>query len=262
MEDRSRITIAVSHHCIADLRSPARALTMARAEGLDMVEFFGSDFTMDQLRAIRRVSGEEGLAVSWHPWLNIAGLRWAREICGCLEEIIKDAAVMGAGNIVIHMGEAPPDERQTYLADVVDGFLLAQPAARKAGVKFCVENVPSYIPGILGDEFADFEFLFSQTDPDVVGFTFDTGHALITGGCTEWLEAFKHRLAQAHLHGNDGISDDHLPYPDGILDWRAVLCAMMAAGFTGPYNIEFAYGEGGRELRDLLRAMAGEEIPP
>lgn len=260
MKGQSRILISVSHHCIAELRSPTSALRMARAEGLDMVEFFGSDFSMDQLRAIRSASEEESLAVSWHPWLNIAGLRWAREIAGCLEEIIKDAVVMGAGNIVIHMGEAPED-RQSYLADVVEGFLAATTAARKAGVRFCVENVPSYIPGILGDAFADFEFLFSQTEPDVVGFTFDTGHALITGGCLEWLDAFGHRLAQAHLHSNDGITDHHMPYPSGLLDWRGVLGAMMAAGFAGPYNIEFAYSEGGRELRDLLHDMAADKFP-
>ena len=261
MKGRSGIVISASHHCIGELSSPTKALRMARAEGLDMVEFFGSEFTMKELRAIRKVSDKEGLGVSWHPWLNIAGLRWAREVAGCLDEITKDAVVMGAANIVIHMGEAPPEDRQSHLEAVVEGFLLAASAARKAGVRFCVENVPSYIPGILGDAFADFEFLFSQNEPDVVGFTFDTGHALITGGCLEWLDACGHRLAQAHIHSNDGSTDDHAPYPSGILDWKGVLGAMMTAGFAGPYNIEFAYSEGGRELRDLLREMAADRFP-
>ncbi len=260
MTGKSDITISVTHHCIADVSSPIRALAAAGAEGLDMVEFFGSDFTMEDLGSIRRHAASQGLLLAWHPWLNIAGLRWAAGIAGCLEDIVEDAVVMGASNIVMHMGEAPPDERRSHLVSVVEGFRMASRRALAAGVRFAVENVPSYVPGVLGDEFEDFEFLFSQTDPAAVGFTLDTGHALMKGGCLEWLGRFRSRLIHAHIHSNDGVDDEHAPFLRGVLDWQEVLGEMMEAGFAGPYNIEFAYGKGGGALCSLLRKLASEKL--
>ncbi|MHC4714473.1 MAG: sugar phosphate isomerase/epimerase family protein [Planctomycetota bacterium] len=258
MHTGSGIILSVSKHCIAGEPSNTEALSIARAEGLDMVEFFGNEYTTRQLHEIRRASSNEGIRVAWHPWLNLAGLKWAREISGCLQEIIEDALRMGARNVVIHLGEAEPAERATTLAAVSEGFRAAGPSAREAGVRFCVENEPSYVPGVLGDAFDDFELLFSSTDAAAVGFTFDAGHALITGGPEEWLDKCRRRLGHVHLHSNDGTDDLHLGYPHGVLDWEGLLRRLLREGFRGPFNIEFDYEDGGRRLCALVRQLAEE----
>ena len=254
--DNAPLIIGVSHHCISEYEAPVESIRLARAEGLESVEFFGCDFTAATMREIRRAAEAEGVLAAWHPWLDLAGLERPAQINKRLEQLIDDASAMGARNVVIHMGEAPPAERASYLAGVVEGFALAATAARRAGVRFCVENCYSHAGETLGDRFEDFELLFSAVEADAAGFTLDTGHALIAGGPPNWLERFAGRLAHVHLHSNDAATDLHLPFPEGSLDWEATLTAMIAAGFGGPYNIEFTYAQGGRQLRDLLRRLA------
>lgn len=108
------------------------------------------------------------------------------------------------------------------------------PAARQAGTRFCLENVPSYWGNVLGDRIADFEYIFSIVDDPVVGFTLDTGHAVLSGGCLNYIERLGSRLICSHLHSNDGATDGHLGYPEGVLDWEGTLRAMMASGFAAP----------------------------
>ena len=132
------------------------------------------------------------------------------------------------------------------------------PAARQAGTRFCLENVPSYWGDVLGDRVTDFEYIFSSVSDPVVGFTLDTGHAVLSGGYLNYIKVLGRRLIYAHLHSNDGATDRHQGYPKGVLDWEEALRAMMASGFRGPYNIEFDYDNGGRALRDLLRQLSKE----
>ena len=252
------VIIGVSRHCLAGCEADADAAAIARGEGLDTVEFFGNDFTPEVMREIRRSAAGEGILVAWHPWLDLAGLGDAKETAACLCELVETAGLMGAGNMVLHLGEAPAAERESYLSALAEGFLTAVPAARQAGTRFCLENVPSYWGDVLGDRIADFEYIFSIVDDPAVGFTLDTGHAFLSGGCLNYIEALGSRLIYAHLHSNDGATDGHLGYPEGVLDWEGTLRAMMASGFRGPYNIEFDYDSGGRALRDLLRRLSRE----
>lgn len=254
--DNRGVTISVSHHCIAARDSVTEALFLAKAEGLDMVEYFGNEFDAADLAEIAKAAEGEGLAVSWHPWLNLAALKRSREIEGCLEEIIEDAARMGAENIVVHLGEASGSDRESCLANVVEGFCLAALAAQDAGVVFCVENVYEWTPGAMGDRFKDFESLFGHIDSKTLGMTFDTGHALITGNITEWIEVFGKRVRHVHLHSNDTTADQHRGLGHGDLDWEGAVGKLLELGFRGPFNLEFPYGaEGGSEVRDLIRRL-------
>lgn len=254
----SGIIIGASHHAFPDRKTDTEAIPIARDEGLDLVEFFGNDFTPEVMREIRRTASAAGILVAWHPWLDLAELSPAREISACLEEIVREAVVCGAENVILHMGSSPEADRPSRLSALAEGFALAAPSARDAGVCFCVENVPAGWGEMLGDRLEDFRFLFERTDADVVGFNLDTGHAVLSGGPENYIDSFAPRLVYSHLQSNSGLTDEHLGYPKGVLDWEGTLRAILRTGFRGPYNMEFTYKEGGRELRDLLRRLATE----
>ncbi len=132
------------------------------------------------------------------------------------------------------------------------------PAARQAGTRFCLENVPSYWGDVLGDRIADFEYIFSIVDDLVVGFTFDTRHAVLSGGCLNYIERLGRRLIYSHLHSNDGATDGHLGYPEGVFDWEGTLRAMMASDFAAPTTSSSTTKAAGEPCETCCDGLAGE----
>ena len=60
------------------------------------------------------------------------------------------------------------------------------------------------------------------------------GHAHLSGGAPETIEALSGYLVTVHAHDNQGRDDQHrLPY-SGSVDWPATLMALWKTGFTGP----------------------------
>lgn len=64
-------------------------------------------------------------------------------------------------------------------------------------------------------------------------------------------------IANVHLSDNLGVTDDHLPPGDGIIDWPATLRALGRAGYSGAVNLEIHWADTpSAELLARLRAWA------
>lgn len=86
--------------------------------------------------------------------------------------------------------------------------------AKELGVRLVLENTVSE----LGNPARLIQFL-NYTRLDHVGICFDAGHAHLTGGAVEGLDAVKERMISAHLHDNHGEKDEHLlPITTGSSD--------------------------------------------
>lgn len=127
------------------------------------------------------------------------------------------------------------------------------PAAKKYGVKICLENMYAFIGGhgtcracANADEACRYiDTLNEMAGEEVFGFCYDVGHAnLLSCNMYEDLKKLGHRLTVLHIHENDGRLDSHcIPYTykNGVTcttDWEAFLKGLKEVGYEGPLNFE------------------------
>jgi len=143
-------------------------------------------------------------------------------------------AALGGDAMVTHVPvriEPTPEAMDRFLHHLA----RMEEVARGLGVVIALENHYS----AENDRWA-FEACFGRFSEDSVRFTFDPGHALISGN-TEWL--LRHampRLHVLHLNDNDTVKDLHLlPYdPKGHADWPGIAKAIAASPYAKPLQLE------------------------
>ena len=140
-----------------------------------------------------------------------------------LIDSLEFAAAVGAGAVVAHGGAVkrgyPEHVHEHAREQAVRTLRTAAAHAAEVGVPLCVENqrrkprkryhtaTPDRLAALLAD-------VGDGVDDDALGVTLDVGHAKASGVDVEaFLEAVGDRVVVAHLHDNDGSSDDHDPLP-------------------------------------------------
>jgi sugar phosphate isomerase/epimerase len=167
-------------------------------------------------------------------------------------ETLDDAAVAGAGAVVVHGGDVPkryPERVQRHSREqAVRSLRECARYADDVGVPLCLENqrerasrrrhtsTPDRLAALVDDVGVDSPYF---------GITLDVGHAKVTGfDYREFVDRFGDRIVVAHLHGNDGTDDDHDPLPT----FRDV-----AADVGAEYNVLEM-----KSLADIERCVRGE----
>ncbi len=123
-------------------------------------------------------------------------------------------------------------------------------AAAEYGVTFAVENMPR-MPFFIGRTAEQLSSLIEGTDLSVC---FDIGHANTTGQIDAMLDAFGDRIANVHIHDNDGSSDAHMTIGDGNIDFRHVLGRLSS--YRGDLIIESKGFDSAVESRLRLESMS------
>lgn len=146
------------------------------------------------------------------------------------QEDLQFAARVGARRVNLHAGDVnwydvpPPDHpahermvgelsrlRAQHLRAAVSSMMEIGEEAQRLSIEVMVENL--YKPWELlrtPDEVREF---LEQLESSI-GFTLDTGHALLAGWAPEvFLQALNGRVRHLHLHWNDGAFDIH-SFPD------------------------------------------------
>jgi sugar phosphate isomerase/epimerase len=107
--------------------------------------------------------------------------------------------------------------------------------AAQAGIALCIEN--------LSEHAAHFARAFTRLP--ALGMTLDLGHGQILStpnAAFGFLDRFPERIRHVHLHDNYGgrrVSDDlHLPIGQGQVDFRRILRALRAAGYSAGLSLE------------------------
>ncbi len=170
-----------------------------------------------QVAALKAASADLGLRIhSIHaPWGESADLaaldESERQAAISIHLVtIHAAAELGAQLIVLHPG---PD-----LAE--GGDLAAHLAASRRSLLELIEAAVG-------------------TDPQLVGYCLDTGHAFMSGlDCAQMARSFGQRLISIHLHDNHGDGDYHLLPGLGDIPWPPFFEALAEIGYTDPITIE------------------------
>ena len=248
-------------------RPIAEVLGQVAAAGVRLIELHGDapdrhiDLTDEAaVSSVARVAAELGLEVhSVHgPFSNPTEEAWDisnpddAKRAGAVANharVIRTAAKLGASHVVIHAGVR--DRSGFRSAHCRASLEELSDAAREAGIKLAVENLP---PDYLVSSVADVRRMIDGLDPDVVGFCLDTGHAMLgSDSPTDYVRAFHDRLLGVHWHYNDGKNDTHLFPSHEHSDWRAFLAALAETGYDLPVTVE-AVPPDGLSLREAFRA--------
>ncbi len=127
----------------------------------------------------------------------------------------------------------------------IAGLKQVETLARTLGICVALEN--HYIPE---NDISAMDAAFAAFDADFIGFTFDPGHALISGNMDWLLRNCGSRLRVLHLNDNDGAGDRHwMPLDrEGKADWLAIMRFIAESAYDKPLQMEIRshpqrYGE-------------------
>ena len=148
-----------------------------------------------------------------------------------LENTISLAGLLRSSYVVIH---APKCE--DFEATLKNLEKLSY-VASNFGIKLLVENCTSNESAYL-NTLEDFIILFDTTCAKSLGLCLDLGHAYIERNVDDFLSRLYERIANVHLHDNDGLHDLHMPLDSGKIPWRRILESLAKKGYEGFVTLE------------------------
>jgi sugar phosphate isomerase/epimerase len=185
---------------------------------------------------------------------NDVGNLWNRYL-PALKDSTDTARAMGIDFLTIHLWMdrrfVKPhviEQKKEALKDLVEH-------GRGNGVEISLEN--------LSEPVADLSPILDAVPG--LGLTLDVGHGqLITRINTSFqiIEELGHAIRHVHLHDNRGGSgpddDLHLPIGEGIIDFRAIIGALVTKGYRGTVTLELKPDElevSRKRLREVFRSL-------
>ncbi|MCP4157419.1 MAG: sugar phosphate isomerase/epimerase [bacterium] len=207
-------------------------------------------FSTKRIQNIAALCNEYGIELSLHPPYNInlaAHFPMRHVNIARLKQSIRLAHHLNATHITTHIGDfnrpvswAHP--REHALDRAIKSLRSLLKSCEKWGVFLAVENV---IPlpeeagfTFIGDNVADFQYIFSRLDSKYLKFCLDIGHANTNEGPIEYVDKLGDRIINIHFHDNNGKYDQHLDVGDGTVPWTELLAALENINYPGPYVSE------------------------
>lgn len=286
------------------------ALTLFRASGLDGAEIIWQDdyrsaipedADLKALNAIKNAATERDLIIGgltpYVTGINSEDDDERDHEVGRLKRCIDAAEVLECPNVRVYAGAFSTDEHHARAdalwARLVDSVGVLGDYAAERGVTVCIENHFS----TMTVSAAQTVRLMQDVNLASVGILYDQGNLTFTHD-EAYQEAVHLQLPWIrHVHVKDlefidpnrrlsTPSVTHIQEEDrvhrsrmigtGILDWQAIVAALYAGGYDGPYSLEYEYrwnpgdlpepGEGfpesTRRLKTVLDTHAGLQTVP
>jgi len=223
----------------------AEKLMEVKAAGFDCVEVNPGDLQGEELaascRQLRRWADGAGLQVwSVHiPYgdafdISTAGEPERAKVVERVQAMIRSCAPLGAKKFVIHASFEPvkAKERQAKLAASRKSLPQVQRTASDQGAQLVVECLPRTCLGNTSTE-----MLSILADAPGVGICCDTNH-LLQETTQDFIRSVGPLVRTVHIADYDGEDERHWLPGKGIIDWTAVVGALVEAGYPGPFMFE------------------------
>lgn len=160
-----------------------------------------------------------------------------------LQRACEALAILGGTLYVIHPGGEDQRwvwEREQRMALAVEGLLETAAACHARGLTLVLETP---LPHLLGGSLDDFGWILGRLPREGVGVCVDTSHCSLGGFLFDAVARFGDRLVHVQVSDNRGVSDDHLPPGQGIIDWSRFRQALIGVGYRGVFMLEVS-GDG------------------
>ena len=216
-----------------------------RTAGIGAVEITVpvEDFDALQWDSIAEMAARQGVELwSCHLPFNekvrIDAQEYAEESAAWYARIIRKAAAAGVKTFVIHPSSEPiaDEDRPAHMACAKKHLAALAEVTGEYGAQLAVEDLPRTC---LGRNAAEMEELLSAHP--ALRVCFDTNH-LLGEDPAAFIRAMGARIVTTHISDYDFHDERHWLPGEGRLDWAAVLQALQAVGYTGPwlYEVSFA----------------------
>jgi sugar phosphate isomerase/epimerase len=173
-----------------------------------------------------------------------------------IKATVETGARLGAKVITVHPGSFSPlaSPKITYelnkkaLEEIAD-------FGEEIGIKIALENMGKGATSMAHKP----EEVIQMIEGTQLGFCFDVGHTNFTGGWKQWVsnQELMGKLANLHLHDNDGKGDQHLAIGEGALNFKALLPFLKS--YSRTWVIEVKSFESGikskKRLKELMNAI-------
>jgi sugar phosphate isomerase/epimerase len=185
--------------------------------------------------------------------VNIGSLN-PRMYKAALDEVLRSiecAGRLGFDPFTVHPGFYTPlamvDKRRAIEA-TRSSLRTIEKVAAENGVIVALENMPEMPMSMAKTP----ETLLELLDGTDLKICLDIGHANTTKNIIDFLDLLD-RIANIHIHDNDGISDQHLPIGNGNIDFDDLMPRL--SGYDGRYVIEARKLDDGTLSKARLEAL-------
>ena len=178
---------------------------------------------------------------------------------------------LGCPAVVVHPITRSTKEKE--IATNLEMYRRMMPAAKKYGVKLCLENLFGSFNGrsiegacsAVEEACWYIDTLNEEAGEELFGFCLDVGHATLMGrNLYQYITRLGKRLTILHIHDNDGKSDLHMmPYTYThnwgqylVTDWDGFVRGLKDIGYEGDLCFE-TFRVLGAFPRDLWREALG-----
>ena len=237
------------------------------AQGLEVMMYPGhawpDDLDSGARRALKQQSRDAGLPFITlnmpNVDINIAaaapGMRaYSVEVVSKIIALAGDLEVPG---VVIGVGKpnpllpAPTDELLGHFHRAMDTLV---PAARAAGTRLLVENMPfAFLPGA-----AELMAALESYTVEDAGVVYDIANAWFHGeDLAEGFKTMAPRLALVHVSDTPRDTYLHAPVGDGTLPFAESAAACQAVGYDGPVMLEIICATPDRDIPASATALRG-----
>jgi sugar phosphate isomerase/epimerase len=155
--------------------------------------------------------------------------------------------------VVVHPSVEPilDQDRPVHLDQACKSLAEVAEMARANGVRAGVEPLPRTC---LGRTVGEMAHLLEGLPAQHIGVCLDVNHANVGQDLVAFIQHLSQRIISLHISDNDGIDEKHWLPGEGVIDWPALIKALRAVGYEGPWMCEV--GLGGFPLAERLQQLA------
>lgn len=175
-----------------------------------------------KLHEVSQVLFENGIRTTIHaPFMDLSPGALDRLVLDVtrlrFQQIMAAAAVLKPAVVVFHPGYDRwrfGSSRNRWLANSIETFQPVVESAASIGCTVAVENIFEEEPSTL-------RALLEAVDSPLFRHCFDVGHWNLFSkqSMEEWFAELGQYIAEAHIHDNHGLSDDHSPLGEAGIDF-------------------------------------------
>ena len=171
----------------------------------------------EQIDSVAKACQEFGGATCHAPFISLFWGDTDEAMKNSTEEVLLRAAEvasqLGVFSAVIHPNWDPRQipSHDEWLTSSVPGMVKVTDRFIELGVQPLIENVREYLPAQILRLLAEL--------PEETGVCIDPGHAGVISEVpvATWFDTIGDKLAEIHMHNNDGSSDQHRSLDEGIV---------------------------------------------
>lgn len=151
-------------------------------------------------------------------------------------QVLDAAEILRPVSMVFHPGYdrwRQGDSQEEWLGNCIESFQPVLERAEQIGTVIAVEN-------IFEDEPSTLKGLLDAFDSPRFRHCFDVGHWNLfkSVGLEKWFAELGPYIAEAHVHDNHGLRDEHLPIGEGNIDFQSYFSLMKQYAPNAVYTVE------------------------